>query len=423
MSKERRGLFEIIFGPRPKPPATATQLKMLNGYTPVFTSFGQNAYASDVVRAAIHSIASNAAKLKPKHVRRVEGQVSYVNSSVERLLQVRPNEFMNSYDFLYKVITQLYMKNNAFIFMMTDGVDVTGFYPVNASAVELLETPSGEIYAKFQFMGGRQAILPYSEIIHLRRFYFENDMYGESNEQALLPTLELINTTNQGIINAVKSSANLRGLLKFTQTMLKPEDLKRARNEFVSEYMTVSNDGGVAALDAKADYQELKSEPRLVNHAQMKVIEEKVYKYFGVNESIVMSKYNEDEWNAFYESVIEPLAVQLSLEFTSKLFTDRERGHGNEIIFEANRLQYASVKTKINLIEKLMDRGLLSLNEAREIFNLSPIEDGDRRIVSLNYVNADKADLYQLGKDGESDDEDGDDNGNKGDQASGAKGN
>ena len=150
MSKERRGLFEIIFGPRPQPPATATQLKMLNGYTPVFTSFGHNAYASDVVRAAIHSIASNAAKLKPKHVRRVEGQVSYVNSNVERLLQVRPNEFMNSYDFLYKVITQLYMKNNAFIFMMTDGLNVTGFYPVNASAVELLETPSGEEYAKFQ---------------------------------------------------------------------------------------------------------------------------------------------------------------------------------------------------------------------------------------------------------------------------------
>lgn len=419
MSKERRGLFEMIFGPRPRPQAATTQFKLLNGYTPVFTSFGSNAYASDVVRAAIHTIASNAAKLKPKHIRRVAGRVSYVeNSNVERLLQLRPNEFMNSYDFLYKVITQLYMKNNAFIFMMTDGPSVTGFYPVNASAVELLETPGGEVYAKFQFMGGRQAILPYSEIIHLRRFFYENDMYGETNEQALLPTLELINTTNQGIINAVKSSAHLRGLLKFTQTMLKPEDIKRERDRFVSEYMTVSNDGGIAALDAKADYTELKSEPRLVNHAQMKIIEEKVYKYFGVNEAIVMSKYNEDEWNAFYESVIEPLAVQLSLEFTSKLFTERERGHGNEIIFEANRLQYASVTTKINLIEKLMDRGLISLNEAREIFNLAPIEDGDRRIVSLNYVNADKADLYQLGKDGD-DDEDG----TEGDKVSGTKGN
>ncbi len=412
--KERRGLFEFLFGRKPQPKNT-TSFKMLNGFIPIFTAFGNNAYASDVVRAAVHAIASNAAKLKPRHIRRLNGQITYQNSNIERLLQVRPNPYMNAYDFLYKVITQLYMKNNAFIFIMTDNLgNITGFYPINASAIEFLEVPgSDEIYAKFQFLGGKQVVLPYSEIIHLRRFFYENDMYGEPNEQALLPTLELINTTNQGIINAIKSSASLRGLLKFTQTMLKPDDIKRERDRFITEYMDITNNGGVAALDAKADYIPIDNDPKLVNHAQMKIIEEKVYKYFNVNESIVMSKYTEDEWNAFYESVIEPLAVQLSLEFTSKLFTDRERGFGNEIIFEANRLQYASMKTKLNLKE-LVDRGAMTPNEWREAFNLAPVDGGDTPIRRLDMIDATKANQYQLGKgdDDESDEEGSPDSGN-----------
>lgn len=395
---EKRSLFDMIFK-RPKQYGSAQQLRMMNGYTPIWSNLG-DAYNSDVVRAAIDAIARNAGKLKPKHVRRMNGQVTPLNSDIEYLLSVRPNPHMDAFSFLYKTVTQLYLKNNAFVFIDWDERGIAkAFYPINASTVEFLEY-NNETYVKFMFLGGQQVTLPYGDVIHLRRFFNSNDMYGESNSTALLPTLELIHTTNEGIINAVKSSAHLRGLLKFTHNMLKPEEMKRNRDQFVEDYLNVSNNGGIAAIDSKADYIPLHNEPKLIDAKQMELIEDKVYKYFNVNSAIVKSDYNEEQWNAFYESVIEPIAIQLSLEFTSKVFTGQEQKRGNEIIFESNRLQYASNATKINVIESLIDRGLMSLNEGREIFNLAPFDGGDKRIVSLNYVDASIASEYQLSKNG-----------------------
>lgn len=392
--KERRSLYNMIFGNKPAQPGNeATQLKVLNGYTPVFTAFGNDAYNSDVVRSTIDAIARNTAKLKPKHIRRVGGNITPQDSNIQYLLQTKPNPYMDAYSFYYKVTTQLFMKNNSFIYMDIDPKgNIKGFYPINASSVELIEY-KGEVYARFNFYGGERITLPYSDLIHLRRFFNEDDFFGASNG-ALFPTLELINTTDQGIINAVKSSAFLRGILKFT-TMLKEADMVKQKNKFLNEYMSVNNNGGVAAVDAKADYIELKGDPKIVDDKQMALIESKVYNYFGVSKNIVNSSYSENEWNAFYESVIEPIAIQMSLQFTIKLFSDREKGFGNEIIFEANRLAYASNTTKTALIKELMPMGVLTVNEAREVLNMAPVEGGDKRIVSLNYVSADKQDQYQ----------------------------
>jgi len=374
----------MIFGRRPKrEQQIQTQLRMLNGFAPVFTTFSGDAYDSDVVRAAVDAIARNAAKLKPKHIRRVNGRIEEVGSDIEKLLSLRPNPFMDAYTFYYKVVTQLYLKNNSFVFVDFDEVTkkIRGFYPINAATIEFLEY-EGSIYVKFHFMGGQQKVLPYENLIHLRRFYYRNDLYGEPSDQALYPTLQLIQTTDEGIANAVKSSAFLRGILKFT-SMLKPEDMKRQRDLFVQDYLDITNNGGVAATDAKADYIPLNNEPKMVDDKQMEAIRKKVYNYFGVNEKIIQSNYTEDEWNAFYESTIEPLAIQMSLEFTSKLFTDAERSRGNEIIFEANRLQYASMKTKLNLRE-MVDRGAMTPNEWRAAMNLAPIEGGDEPIRRLD---------------------------------------
>lgn len=382
--KQKRSLFEMIFGRRPKrEQQIQTQLRMLNGFAPVFTTFSGDAYDSDVVRAAVDAIARNAAKLKPKHIRRVNGRIEEVGSDIEKLLSLRPNPFMDAYTFYYKVITQLYLKNNSFVFVDFDEVTkkIRGFYPINAATIEFLEY-EGSIYVKFHFMGGQQKVLPYENLIHLRRFYYRNDLYGEPSDQALYPTLQLIQTTDEGIANAVKSSAFLRGILKFT-SMLKPEDMKRQRDLFVQDYLDITNNGGVAATDAKADYIPLNNEPKMVDDKQMEAIRKKIYNYFGVNEKIIQSNYTEDEWNAFYESTIEPLAIQMSLEFTSKLFTDAERSRGNEIIFEANRLQYASMKTKLNLLE-MVDRGAMTPNEWRAAMNLAPIEGGDEPIRRLD---------------------------------------
>jgi HK97 family phage portal protein len=391
---EKRSLFDRIFG-RTQAPTAVHSLRMMNQFNPTFTMMN-DAYDSDVVRAAVDAIARNAAKLKAKHIRRVNGSVMPTNSNIEYILSVRPNPFMDGYSFMYKVVTQLYLQNNSYIFIdWSDNGEVKGFYPVNASQVEFVEA-QGEVFVKFAFLGGQQVTLPYQQIIHLRRFFYKNDLYGENSARALMPTLELIHTTNEGLVNAVKSSASLRGLLKFS-AMMRPEDMKKQRDAFVTDYLDISNNGGVAATDSKAEYVPLTSDPKMIDAKQMEIIEDKVFKYFNVNAAIVKSDYSEQQWNAFYESVIEPIAIQLSLEFTSKVFTEREQGWGNEIIFEANRLQYASSQTKIQIIQTLMDRGLMSLNEAREIFNLSAIDGGDKRLVSLNFVDASIQNEYQLG--------------------------
>ncbi|WP_374711529.1 phage portal protein [Symbiobacterium terraclitae] len=376
---ERRSLLQTIFG-RLRPGRVLTQLRMLLGYSPVFTPWTGMPYQADVVRAAVDAVARNAAKLRAKHIRRVDGRVIPVGGHIERLLTVRPNPNMNAYDFLYRLVTTLLIDNNAFAYPVWDGPHLTAIWPINCLMAEFLEDESRTLFVKFYFADGH-VVLPYSEVLHLRRHYYSNDLLGEQND-AINATLSAIHTTNEGLAQAVKTSAHLRGILKF-QGLLKDEDIQKNRDRFVQQYMTLQNSGGVAALDGKAEYQELKNQPLMVQADQMKELRDSVFRYFGVSEAIVKGDYTEDQWNAFYESTIEPLAVQMSLEFTSKLFTPRELGHGNEIIFEANRLQYASMTTKLNLRE-MVDRGALTPNEWREALNLAPVEGGDKPIRRLD---------------------------------------
>jgi HK97 family phage portal protein len=377
---EARSLVQKLFGGLARR-VGLSQVKVMAGYTPVFTPWGNKPYEADVVRAAVDAIARNAAKLKAKHVRRINGDVIPVGDQIERLLQMRPNPRMSAYDFLYKLISTTLLDNNAFAYPHWERGQLAAVWPINCVASEFLEDEAGNIYVKFYFSDERASVLPYEDVIHIRRHFYGNDLLGDTN-QPINSTLSAIHTTNEGLAQAVKTSAHLRGLLKFSG-MLKQEDMEAQRQKFVDQYMTVQNHGGIAATDAKAEYQELKNSPLMVNAGQMKELRDAVFRYFGVNESIVMGKYSEDDWNAFYESTIEPLAVQLSMEFTAKLFSDRERGHGNEIVFEANRLQYASVQTKLALVQ-LVDRGGMTPNEWREVFNLGPIEGGDKPIRRLD---------------------------------------
>lgn len=385
---ERQGLLQKIFG-LIRPRRQMTQLRMMSGYTPIFTPWQGNPYAADVVRAAVDAIARNAAKLRAKHIRRVNGQVIPVGGHIERLLTIRPNPNMNAYDFLYRLVTTLMIDNNAWAYPQWNGTTLEAIWPINCVMAEFLEDDSKTIYVKFYFADGGQVVLPYSDVIHLRRHYYSNDLLGESNEP-INSTLSVIHTLNESLPQAVKTSASLRGILKF-QGLLKEDDIKKNRDRFVQEYMTLQNSGGIAALDGKADYQELKNQPVLINAAHMKELRDEVFRYFGVSEAIVKGDYTEEQWNAFYESTIEPLAIQMSLEFTSKLFTERELGFGNEIVFEANRLQYASIKTKLDLRE-MVDRGALTPNEWREAMNLAPIEGGDKPIRRLDTRPTDETD-------------------------------
>lgn len=386
---EQRNWLQRVFGNLFTRRTGLSQVKVMAGYTPVFTPWGNRPYEADVVRSAVDAIARNAAKLKAKHIRRVSGDVIPVGGHIERLLQLRPNPRMSAYDFLYKMVSTAMLDNNAFAYPQWEGGQLIAIWPVSCVGADILEDDMGTLYVKFYFADQGSVVLPYSDVIHLRRHYYDNDMLGSPNTP-VNTTLSVIHTTREGLAQAVKTSAHLRGILKFTQ-MLKEDDIKANRDRFVKEYMTVQNTGGIAALDAKADYVELKNDPKMIDDKQLNVLRDAVFSYFGVNENIVMGKYSEDEWNAFYESTIEPIAVQLSLEFTAKLFSGREIGHGNEIVFEANRLQYASVSTKLALVS-LVDRGAMTPNEWREVFNLSLIEGGDKPIRRLDTRPTDETD-------------------------------
>lgn len=387
----------MVFGPKQKIPDTSTQLRVLNGYTPVFGQFGQEAYSSDDVRAAVDAFARNAAKLHPKHIRKdSQGNVTMVDDALQYLLSVSPNPFMDAYTFFYKVATQWIVQNNAFVYIVRDNSgNVTMLYPLNGATTEFREY-QGQIFASFLFMGGQQVTVPYTDLIHLRRFFYKDDMFGETNMQAFAPTLELINTQNQGIINAIKSSAFVRGILKFT-TVLNPKARQARRDEFTSAYLDSTNNNGVGVVDGACDYQNINSEPQTVNAAQMKLISDRVNKYFGVPDEIIKNTYTSAQWNAFYSSMLEPFAVQLGLQLTSKIFNAREQGFGNEIMLEANRLQYASNAEKVQVATLLTNIGAASLDDIRTIFNL-PTYGGDvgsRRVQTLNVANAEGVDDYQ----------------------------
>lgn len=377
---------------------SVTFMEIVNEPTGFFSAYCGDAYSNDIYRGAVDAIARNIGKLKGSHVIRyadhnkVDG-----DCRLNRILQVRPNPYMSAYDFLYKMATHYYLYNNSFALLNRDERgNIIGIYPITTSNVEILSDAQNNLYCKFCFKSGRRVLMPYSDIIHLRRHFNGDDLLGDDNS-ALYPALELAHTQNEGIISGIKAGANIRGILSFTQIM-SPSKLKESKDAFIKDYLQISNDGGIVAVDQKMEYTPIENKPVILTAEQTKSIQAKIYNYLGITESIVNSSYTEDEFSAFYESTVEPFAVALSMEFTAKIFNDREQAYGNSILFESGRLQFSSNKTKVNLIKELMPYGLLTVNQALEILNMPAVEDGDRRIQTLNVIDASRASEYQLGR-------------------------
>lgn len=393
------GLVNQIFG-KFKNKVLSTFVKGINQTDTSFTDWNGGMYDNDIAKSAIHTNASNIAKLRPKHIRRSKDKVIYFpDKNIEKMLNY-PNRYMNMYDFLYKVATQREEKDNAFIYFKKDSYEL---FPISASKLELLEDTTGALFARFYFKVGDTVVIPFEDLIIIRNHFNSKDLFGDNNN-TLNSTMQVVNTIDQGIVNAIKKSANLRGILKWN-SVLRDEDIEKQTKKFVDSYLNINNDGGVASTDPRFEFEQLKQESYVPNKQQMDSSKERIYSYFGVNEKIIQSRFSEEEWNAYYENKIEPVAIQLSLEFTKKIFTNHKVGHGNEIIFEANRLQYASNTTKVQVAKLLTDIGAASLDDILEIFNMAPIggEEGKRRVQTLNMVNANKADKYQVGEGGETD--------------------
>lgn len=390
-------IFTKLFGKqeiqKPKQETTSMQIPFLQQ----FTQWNGNAYANDIYREAVDSIARNVGKIKGQHIV-LYGDTKKVgaDSRLTRLLQFQPNEYMSMYDFLYKITTHYYLYNNAFAYLDKDERgNVVAIYPITTSSATFMMDSTNRLFVQFRFRNGKEVILPYRDIIHLRRNFNDDELLGNSNE-ALFPTIELAHTQSEGMTQAIKSSAMIRGILKYTQ-ILAPEKLKESRDQFVEDYLSISNNGGVVVTDGKMDYQNIEPKGITIDSEQMKTIQSKIYNYLGISEKIVNSTYNEDEWQAFFESVIEPLSLQMSLEFTRKIFNDREIAFGNQIVFDSNRMIFSSNKTKLDMIEKLLPKGVLTINQCLEILNLPPIgEEGEKRLQTLNLVDFNKANEYQL---------------------------
>ena len=360
---------------RPLKSAKQTRWKELGAYTAIFSPFGQNMWQSDLVRSCIRPIAEHTSKAHATCSKKPE---------IAKILNTNPNMYMNGKDFLAKIRLWLEIKNTAFIYIARDDTGKpTSFYPVPYASFEALEYLGG-LYIKFQFNNStaRDYVFPWEDLAVLRKDYYQSDIWGDDNS-AILSKLDLINTAEQGVANAVRATANLRGILKSTKAMLSPESLKEQKEQFVTDYLNLENSGGIASLDATQEFTPITMNPSVTDAQTLKQLREDVYRYFGVNEKILTSDYNEEDMEAFYQSKIEPFLIALSEEMTRKVFTRREQDLGNAIIYESNRMGYSSNKTKLNMVQ-LVDRGILSPNELRQMFNMAPYEGGDEYIRRLD---------------------------------------
>lgn len=372
---------------------TAKQFEILTGGFQSLSGFNGDMYSNDIYRSAVDAISRHIAKLSGKHI---NGSNESNNYKINRILQQRPNPYMSSYDFLYKISTQYYLYNNAFIFVKKDNRGMLSeLYPLTPNSVEYVVDGAGKMYIKCLFKDGEVVHFRFEEIAVLRRFFNTNEMLGDNND-AIIPTIELAHTQNVGMNEAIKNSAQIRGILKYNQA-LSPTKLKEAKEEFTRNYLSMANNGGVIPLDTSIDYQQLKISDSQIDTSQITAIKQKIYDYLGINENIITGNYNEDQWQAFHESVIEPFSIQLASELTEKIFTEREQAFNNRIVFESSKLQYASNKSKSNMIKELLPLGLLTINEARDLMNLPSVENGDERLQSLNYIEKTLAQNYQMG--------------------------
>ena len=359
------------------------QYKMITDTGNGFYTWNGKLYQSDIVRACIKPKTKAIGKAVATHIRKTITQnatkleknpVPYI-----RFLLEEPNEYMTGQVMQEKVANQLALNNNAFILILRDAYGLPcALYPIPCTAVETKYIDT-VLYLKFYFQNGKSNTFPYSEIIHLRDDYFNNDIFGENPGEALTQMMNVVSVIDQGIVKAVKNGGVITWLLKFTSS-LRPEDLKTQAKEFAENFLETSKSMGVAATDSKSEAKQINPNDYVPNAAQIDRTTKRIYAFFNTNEKIVNSNYTEDEWISYYEAAIEPLLQQMSGEYTRKLFSRRERGCGNKIIFESSSLTFASMSTKLQLVT-LMDRGAMTPNEVREYLGLPPVNGGDEALL------------------------------------------
>jgi HK97 family phage portal protein len=353
----------------------------LGVYNAIFTNFGSDIYKSDIVRACIRPLAEFSSKVR----------CVCSDKRLERILNNRPNMYMNGKDFLYKIRTRLEIYNNAFIYIERDDRGrACGFYPVPYSWFEAIEYQNG-LFIKFYFAGqpANPMALSWDNLAVVRKDYNTSDIHGDAN-LAILSTLELLNTADEGLANSIKATANLRGILKSTKAMLAPEAIKKQHDDFVKDYLNLENKGGIASLDATQEFTPISMDPSTATYEQMKEIRENVYRYFGVNDDIITANVKTEQLENFYRLKIEPFLVALSRELTSKVYAGKASAYDNYITYEADEGQLLTMTQKMELYQKVVLYGGMTRNEWRlKYMGLEPFEGGDEMIMRLDAAPTD----------------------------------
>ena len=360
-----------------------------------YLSWNGTIYNSDIVRSCIRPKVKATGKLVAKHLRETIDQEGHVDlkvnpSNAMKLLLEEPNPLMTGQMLQEKLATQLCLNSNAFALIIRDDMgNPVEIYPVVARTAEAVYSDSGRLSLRFVMNNNKIYTFPYEDIIHLRQDFNENDIFGTPIAPVLTPLLDVVTTTDQGVINAIKNSSIIRWLLKFSNSMRK-EDLKSQAKDFADNFLATSEGMGVAAVDAKADATQINPTDYVPNAAQMDRTTKRIFDLFNTNEAIVSSDYTENQYNSYFDAEVEPVLIQLGGEYTRKLFTRRERVFGNKIVFEASSWDSASISTKLNL-QAMVDRGALTPNEWRATFNLAPVPGGDDPIRRLDTAAVDSS--------------------------------
>ena len=379
-------LFDKIFRPKDakesqKALEQAITFQELKGYRPVFTDWNGEIYESALVRAAIDTRARHISKLK------VEA-LGTANVSLQKKLSAGPNQWQTWSQFLYRTSTILDVQNTAFIVPVFDeSMIITGYYPVLPSRAEIVEY-KGEPWIRYRFSNGAIAAVEMRKCAILTKFQYKDDFFGAHNG-ALDDTMKLIGLQNEGIEAAVKNSATYRWSAQVTN-FAKADDLAKERIRFSQENLAKDAGGGGLLLfpNTYTNVQQVKAQPFTVDADQMRLIEENVENYFGVNEKVLRNEATGDDLDAFFNGAIEPFEIQFSEAMSKAVFTERERALGSRIMATANRLQYMTTTAKVSMAQQLLDRGVMSINEARELFNLAAVEGGDLRTIRGEYKDA-----------------------------------
>lgn len=373
--------------------------KMLNGYLPIFSQFGTDIYASDVVQQAINCIVMEMKKLVPQHIRENGTDPIPINDSLQKLLE-DPNERMTTSDFIEKTMWQLFLNYNAFIIPTyttsfdSEGKKVknyTGLYPIAPIRVEIQQNSLGNLFYYFKFINDYECTLAFEDVIHIKYRYSVNEFMG-GNEQgqpdnkALLKTLELNNTLLQGVGKALKSSFAINGIVKYN-TLLDEGKTEKALQEL--EKHLKANESGFLPMDIKGEFIPLQNKIQLVDSDTLKFIDEKILRHFGVSLPILTGDYTKTQYESFYQKTLEPLIISIGQEFTKKLFSPREKSFGNKIKFYPHELIFMDTGQKIELFDMLVDTASCYCNELRTAFGMRPLPELAGKIaMSSNKTNA-----------------------------------